>query len=59
MNVSAKLTVDGLVRALRFRMHQAADEIEAGYLYQQQKNVARNVIHDNRNGDLNDGLISE
>lgn len=32
MRINAKLTLDGLVRALRTKMHQTADEIEAGYL---------------------------
>lgn len=31
MRTAVKLTMDGLVRALRARAHRMADEIEAGY----------------------------
>lgn len=31
MKATMKLTLDGLTRALRARMHEMADEIEAGY----------------------------
>lgn len=31
MNTAMTLTLDGLVRALRTRMHRMADEIESGY----------------------------
>ncbi|MEO3387845.1 hypothetical protein [Mesorhizobium sp. CAU 1741] len=31
MKVSMKITRDGLLRALRTRAHQIADEVEAGY----------------------------
>lgn len=31
MRTAVKLTLDGLVRALRVRAHRMADEIEAGY----------------------------
>lgn len=32
MKASMKLTLDDLLRALRTRMHQMADDIETGYL---------------------------
>ena len=31
MKATMRLTLDGLTRALRARMHEMADEIEAGY----------------------------
>ena len=31
MKVTMKLTLDGLVRALRARVHAMADDIESGY----------------------------
>lgn len=31
MKATMKLTLDGLTRALRARLHRMADEIEAGY----------------------------
>ena len=32
MNVTMEITLDGLVRALRSRAHQMAEEIESGYV---------------------------
>lgn len=31
MNIAMRLTLDGLVRALRMKAHALAEEIEAGY----------------------------
>lgn len=31
MNIAMRLTLDGLVRALRVRVHALAEEVEAGY----------------------------
>ena len=41
MKVSMALTLDGLVRALRGRVHTLADEIEAGYRRDRDEEPAR------------------
>lgn len=35
MKTTMDMTLDGLVRALRIRMHSLADNIEAGYRHRQ------------------------
>ena len=56
MNVTTKLTLDGLVRALRGRMHKVADEVEAGYYSRQRKDTLK---HSAQSGDDDDGIIRE
>lgn len=39
MKVAMKLTLDGLLRALRMRAHRMADEIETSYAVARERNL--------------------
>lgn len=51
MRLSARLTLDGLVRALRVRAHRLADEVEEGYAQRADRAVAsRSASAERRSG---------
>lgn len=51
MKTSFRLTLDGLIRALRTRMHQMAEELETGYAAERERRLASRGVGLGENGD--------
>ena len=51
MKTSFRLTLDGLIRALRTRMHQMAEELETGYDAERERRIPSRSVGLGERGD--------